>query len=109
MGCFDTHRSLVRFIRFADRPKRHIDIEGRYAAKLSSLKRFVVRRINSDEIGNTAGQDVAENSEAGAENGFRFELPRNRHPRIKLISGRDRGSDGLLAASAARLRQDGGG
>ena len=53
-----------------------------HAAEQPSLKRFVVRRIHADEIGHTAGHDVAENSEAGAENGFRFELPRNRHSAV---------------------------
>ena len=37
------------------------------AAQQSSLKRFVVGRIGADQISDTARQDVAENSEAGAE------------------------------------------
>ncbi len=47
-----------------------------------------------------ARQDVAENSEAGAENGFRFELPRNRHPRLQ--NGRWRGREQMAEMSLDR-------
>src|SRR5271154_4172824 len=38
-----------------------------HAAKHSSLKRLVVGRIGADQVGHRAWQDIAENSEAGAE------------------------------------------
>ncbi len=44
---------------------------------------FDVGRIDADEVGDAAGQNVAENSEAGAQHGFRLELPGDRGSRLQ--------------------------
>ena len=54
-----------------------------HGAEHSSLKRLIVWRIGADQVGHSARQDIAENSEAGAEYGFRLELPRNRRSRLQ--------------------------
>src|ERR1700678_2655392 len=61
-----------------------------HAAKHSSLKRLVVGRIRSDQVGHGARQNVAKNSEARAEYRFRFELPRNRRSRLQNSDRRRR-------------------
>src|SRR5271163_1380062 len=47
------------------RPRRYGG--AAHASKHSSLKHLVVGRIRADQVGHRAWQDIAENSEAGAE------------------------------------------
>ena len=78
-------KSLIRGNECADcavgRSRR--DGCAAHSAKYSSLERLVVGRIRADQVGHRARQDVAENSEAGAEHGFWLKLPRNRRPRLQ--------------------------
>jgi len=41
----------------------------------SRLERLRIGRIDADQIGNRAGQEVAKEAETGSENGIAFELP----------------------------------
>ena len=43
-----------------------------------------------NEIGDAAGQNIAENSEAGSQHRFRLELPRNRRSRLQNRQRRGR-------------------
>ena len=88
------------------------------------MERFHVGRIDADQVGDAAGQDVAENSEAGAQNGVRLELPgdggarlqnRERRGREHIAeAGLDRGverlidvvRDGIERAAQARDLRD---
>ncbi len=47
-----------------------------------------VGRIDADHIGDAAGQNVAENSEAGAQHGLGFKLPCDRRSRLQDREGR---------------------
>ena len=59
-------------------------------AEQATLERFHVGRIHADDVGNAAGQDVAENSEASAQDGLGLELPRDRGARLKNRERRGR-------------------
>ena len=48
------------------------DRRSAHRAEQPSLKRLDVRRIGADQIGNAARQDVAEDSEAAPQHGFRL-------------------------------------
>src|ERR1700675_3763231 len=45
------------------------------SAKKATLERFDVGRIDTDHIGDTAGQDVTENAEASSQHGLGLKLP----------------------------------
>jgi len=66
----------------------------------SSLKRFIVWRIRADQVGHAARQDIAENPEAGAEYGFRLDLPRD--CRSRLQNGQRRGREEITEMSLNR-------
>src|SRR5271165_179665 len=49
-------------------------------AEQATLKSLDVGRVNAHQIGNAAGENVTEDAKAGAQHGFRFELPGDCHP-----------------------------
>ena len=53
-----------------------------------ALEGFDVGRIDANHIGDAAGQNVAENSEAGAQHRFGFKLPCDRRSRLQDREGR---------------------
>ena len=52
-------------------------------AEKTSKESLDVGRIDADQIGDAARQNVAEDAEAGAQNGLRLELPGDRHTRLQ--------------------------
>ena len=59
------------------------DLGATDRAKKPTLERFHVGRIHANHVGNAAGQNVTENSEAGAQDGFGIELPCDCGARLK--------------------------
>ncbi len=59
-------------------------------AEQAALERFDVGRIRADQIGNAAGQNVAEDAEASSEDGARLELPGDGGSRLEDGEGRGR-------------------
>ena len=60
-----------------------------HGTKQTSLEGFVVRRIRADQVGHTARQDVAEDSETGSQHRFWLELQCDRCSRLQ--NGQRRG------------------
>src|ERR1019366_591716 len=67
---------------------RAVGRSGRYGraahgSQQPALEGLNVWRIHSDQVGNTPGQDIAENAEAGSKNGVGFELPSDGGPGLQ--------------------------
>src|SRR6516162_11599356 len=54
-----------------------------HCAKQTSLKRFHVGRMDAEQIGDAAGQNVTEKSEAGTKHGLRLKLPGDSGSRLQ--------------------------
>src|SRR5271155_4333446 len=100
-------KSLIRGNGCVDRAVGHSRRNRRtaHSAKYPSLERLIVWRIGADEVGHTARQDVAENPEARAQNGFWLELPRNRGSRLQngQRCGREQIAEMSLNSGVQRL------
>src|SRR5580704_3243983 len=73
-----SHGCVHRAVRYAWRIGHAAD-----GAEQASLKRLNVGWIGSDQVGNAARQNIAENPEASSKYRFRLDLPRDRRSRLK--------------------------
>ena len=72
-------------------------------AEKTALESLDVGRIDADQVGDAAGQNVAEDAETGAQHGLRFELPCDGHTRLQ--NRERRGSENIVEAGLNRCIQ----
>src|SRR5208283_6089515 len=64
------HGGVNRTVRYSRSDRCSAD-----SPKEPTLKSFHVRWVDTNYVGDAAGQDIAEESEAGTQHGFGFKLP----------------------------------
>src|ERR1700690_587908 len=78
-------KSLICGDSCIDRAVRYSrsDSSPTHRTQQTSLEGFVVRRISSNQVGDTAWQDVAEDPETDSQNRFGLNLPSDRSSRLQ--------------------------
>src|ERR1700730_11083075 len=82
-GLICSHGCVNRTVRNSRRNRRTAD-----SAKKATLERFDVGWIDTDHIGDAAGQNVTENAEASTQHGLGLKLPCDRCSRLQDRQGR---------------------